>query len=187
MKVIIRDENGIEDVLYEYKYEPSTPKSSIFLDMLVYFLMVLSLIGFIFFILFVLKFFLISILLFAAFIFILNISNSEIEPIIIDTGIKSVIVTYKHNYKKNKTLKAIKFSDIKEVNIKDSYDYEYGDFRHITLVKSNEGLFNKNWLNERVDTNQFTKEMGIKMSKIIGVNCYYLDKDKLTLLNCKRI
>jgi hypothetical protein len=178
MKIKIKDENGNEEILYEYKLEPSKPKpkSSIFSKILVFFLIIFALISIMSFILFLISF--PYSILFVAFILILIILKPEIETIILDNGLKSVIVTYNYYYKKNKTIKAIKFSDIKEVKIIDSYDYESGDYRHITLIRRNDKWYGRNWLNESVHKNQFAWDMGIAMSKTIGVNCYYIDMDK---------
>jgi len=126
MKVIIRDKNGVEEILYESEiYE---------------------------------KLF------------------TNLESIILDKGIKSVIINYTYHSE------TIKFSDIKE--IKFEWDNtEWYEFKNIIFVKRNGRWYSRNWLKEMAGINQFPREIGITMSKIIGCNFYYKEKHKkLTLL-----
>jgi len=195
MQIKIRDEKGIEEVLYEYKskYEPSKSKSSIFSVIWDFCFIIAALIGIVTLIylliislIYFLMFFPYSLLL-LIFIFILIIFKTEIETIIIDKGFKTVIITYNHDLRKSKSIKAIKFPDIKEIKIEDAYNPEGEDIRNINLVKKNGNWYSMNWLRESVDINQFTWDMGILMSKIIGVNCYYIDKDKKSTMLYKAI
>lgn len=101
---------------------------------------------------------------------------TNLESIILDKGIKSAIINYSYHSE------TIKFSDIKE--IKFEWDNtEWNDFKNIIFVKRNGKWYSRNWLKESAGINQFPKEIGITISKIIGCNFYYKEKNKkLSLL-----
>lgn len=199
MKIIIKSENGTEKILYEPyelnkdKYELKTKDASLFAVINRAWLILSVVLKGIIIIGFIALFIVAPILgLMLAFGFFPFILKKEIETIVFDNGLKTVIVTYKHNYKKSKTILRIKFSDIKEIKIEDGYVETEGgrdDKIFITFVKRNGEWFDKNWVRESVSNdgrmlidenwvNESVVRNGISMSKIIGVNCYYIDKDK---------
>lgn len=209
MKVILRDENGTEEILYEpnqHQYELKTEGTSLFTIIIRAWFILLVVLKGIIIIGFIALFIVAPIFgLILAFVFMPIILKTKIETMVLDNGLKTVIVTYKHNYKKNKTIIPIKFSDIKEIKIEDVFIESEYDFK-IIFVKKNGNWYEENWLSESVDKNQIpvlddrykrliygnwlsesvgknqsawkVGIIGITMSKIIGVNCYYINEYK---------
>jgi hypothetical protein len=189
MKIIIRNENGIEEVLYEPNPIQEKPLNQSMIKRIISYILI------IFFIL--VGIFIVGNFIFAFFKFILNDTTMAIIAILIiisfcflylfnysysvtfmfiDKKTKSITIDYNFEYKKKRKKEILKFSDIKEIKLQEFYADEYGTSitEHLYLVKKEE-----NWLgyNKKTQLN-VPFEKGVEIAKAIGVDCRHVDKDK---------
>jgi hypothetical protein len=174
MKVIIKDENGNEEIVFE-KVEILDSEMIASIISTILFILVnviaLALITSLALGVFVVIFWVIF-ALWGYFKFLARPPVSSIwdEMIIFDKGITNVIIENKR----------IRFSDIKEINVIEELYFEGGSKYNIELIVGEANpqkiLSDNNY--------EKSKKFAIKLCKAIGVNGYYIDVNKnSTMLN----
>ncbi len=178
MKVIIKNENGIEEVLYEP--DPIQEKPSI-----IGYIMLVFVVGLPIFIVGagifeILKFILndttmaiIAVLIIISFgSFCVYNYSSSVSFMFINKTTQSIVIDYEFMNKEKSKREILKFLDIKDIRIVD-IDTDYGSFvTNLNLVKKD----NKN-INLNVP---FGK--GIEIARSIGIDCRYIAWGKSSLL-----
>ena len=178
MKVIIKDENGNEEILFEkvdiLDSEMIASFKSTILFIVVNFIALALIIDFALGVLVVIFWVIFALWGYFKFLSRPPVSSVWDKMIIFDKGITNVIVgkrTTNHKWVENKR---IRFSDINEINVIEELYFEGGSKYNIELI-----IGEANPQKILSDNNyEKSKEFAIRLCKATGINGYYIDEKK---------